>query len=327
MAKLDILLVEDNPGDVRLVREGLREIDTQSFELSHAESLTQALQLLEGRTFDAGLLDLALPDARGLEVVRRVNHTAPDMALIVLTGLSDQTVAIQSLQQGAQDFLVKANFDGQSLWRAMRYAMERQQLRQRLVSQSLVDDLTGLTNRKGFLSLAGYHAKLAHRTGKTFLVAFADLDRLKWINDTFGHQEGNRALVETARVLRDSFRQSDVIARYGGDEFVVLVADASADSAATVTERVQAKVDTRNTQRGHRYVLSLSIGVVSSRTTHRPNIARLLAQADTRMYQDKQSRRMARGSSSSAYRQARTQGLYTLSGLRRLKSQGPPESA
>lgn len=324
MATLHILLVEDNPGDVRLVREGLSEIDAPGFELAHADSLAGALDLLHARTFDAGLLDLGLPDARGLDVVRRINAAAPDMALVVLTGMSDQTVAIQSLKEGAQDYLVKARVDAESLWRALRYAMERQQLRQRLLSRALVDDLTGLTNRKGFLSLASHHAKLAHRTGKTFLVAFADLDRLKWINDTFGHQEGNRALVETARVLRDSFRQSDIIARYGGDEFVVLVTDASADSADTVIERVQTKVEMRNFLRGRRYELSLSIGVASSRTTHTPNIARLLAQADARMYQAKQSRRASRRSTWAAFRQGRTHGIDTIKRLRRSTPRRPP---
>jgi diguanylate cyclase (GGDEF)-like protein len=98
----------------------------------------------------------------------------------------------------------------------VRYAIERQRVKVEVFNLSLTDDLTGLHNRRGFLTLAQHQVKVAYRTGKPFLLAFLDLDGLKQINDTFGHQEGNRALVETANILRDSFRQCDILARIGG---------------------------------------------------------------------------------------------------------------
>src|SRR5262249_30987851 len=154
----------------RLLREGLREIDMLQFELSHVETLGRALEQVQRMTYDVGLLDLGLPDARGLEVVRRLHEAAPDLPLLVLTALKDEALAIQSLHEGAQDYLVKAEVDSGSLWRALRFAMERHQRQVGLLNLSLIDDLTGLTNRRGFLSLAGHHARLARRTGKPFLV-------------------------------------------------------------------------------------------------------------------------------------------------------------
>jgi diguanylate cyclase (GGDEF)-like protein len=291
-SELNILLVEDNPGDARLLREALKEIDATEFEMGHADTLTKALERLEQGTFDVGLLDLGLPDAQGLEVVRRIHCAAPDMPLLVLTALNDERLAIQSLREGAQDYLVKAEVDGGSVWRSLRYAMERHQVQLGLLDLSLVDDLTGLNNRRSFLNLASHHAKLASRTKKTFLVGFIDLDGLKHINDTFGHQQGNRALLETANVLRDSFRQSDILGRYGGDEFAVVVSDVAEGSEVTVTNRMHEKLRVRNAQLDARYALSLSVGIVASDPTQSPDLEQLLHEADALMYRQKRDRQL-----------------------------------
>ena len=289
---LRILLVEDNPGDARLLREGLRGIAALECEVDHVNTLTDAIERLKQGTFDVGLLDLGLPDARGLEVVRRIHDAAPDMPLLVLTALNDERLAIRALREGAQDYLIKGEVDGGSLWRSLCYAIERHHVQLELLNLSLMDDLTGLSNRRSFLSLANHHARLAHRTGSTFLVGFIDLDGLKHINDTFGHQEGNHALLDTANVLRDSFRQSDILGRYGGDEFAVVVSDAAEGSAATVMNRVLEKVRVRNAQRGVRYPLSLSIGIAASDPMRSPDLGQLLHRADTLMYQQKRQRRL-----------------------------------
>ena len=290
--ELNILLVEDNPGDARLLIEGLRAIDALKFQLGHVDTLTHALARLRHGTFDVGLLDLGLPDAQGLEVVRRIHLAAPDMPLLVLTALNDEALAIQSLREGAQDYLVKAEVDSGSLWRSLRHSMERHRVQLGLVNLSLVDDLTGLSNRRGFLNLANHHAKVANRTKKTFLVGFIDIDGMKHINDTFGHQEGNHALLEAANVLRDSFRQSDILGRFGGDEFAVIVSDAVGGSTATVIDRLRDKVRVRNAQPGVRYPLSLSIGIVTSDALPSPDLGQLLHQADALMYQRKRDRQL-----------------------------------
>ena len=288
---MTILLVEDNPGDARLLQEALSEIAAMSFELHHVDTVARAVAALGTRTFDIGLLDLALPDVQGLDVVRRIHDTAPDLPLVVLSALKDERVAVQSLQEGAQDYLVKAELDSNLLGRALRYAMERQRLQLDLRNLSLVDDLTGLSNRKGFMGLANHHVKLAARTGAPFLVGFIDLDDMKQINDTYGHQEGNRALVETANILRDSVRQSDILGRYGGDEFVVLVTDTHAKAISIVTDRVLEKTRSRNVHPERRYELSLSIGVVSSLSMRSPDLEQLIQDADAEMYRHKRDKR------------------------------------
>lgn len=289
-----ILLVEDNPGDRRLVQEAFREIADLQSEIVHCDTLTQALESLENSRPDVALIDLGLPDAQGLEAVRRIHDAAPEVPQVVLTLLNDESLGMQALKEGAQDYLIKTHIDWRTIWRALRYAIERQRLQAELRNASINDDLTGLYNRRGFLTLAQHHARQASRTGKAFLVIFIDLDGLKPINDTFGHQEGNHALVETADILRDSFRQSDILARIGGDEFAVLVTDASLDSAETVTKRVRQKLDSCNAHLSQRYELSFSMGITSGNSNEGCDVEELLARADAAMYQEKQTKRTAR---------------------------------
>jgi signal transduction histidine kinase len=120
-----ILLVEDNPGDARLLREALKEVASYQFDLEHVERLSQALECLRAEHFDVVLLDLSLPDSQGLDNLATVRDTAPGVPILVLTGLDDEEVAVRALRVGAQDYLVKGQAEGSSVVRAIRYARER----------------------------------------------------------------------------------------------------------------------------------------------------------------------------------------------------------
>jgi diguanylate cyclase (GGDEF)-like protein len=294
MSITKVLLVEDNPGDKRLVQEAFREIADLQSEIVHCETVKQALESLAAGRPDVALIDLGLPDAQGLEAVRRIHDAAPEVPLVVLTVLNDESLGIQALKEGAQDYLIKTHIDWRTIWRALCYAIERQRVQIELLHLSFNDDLTGLYNRRGFLTLTQHQIKLACRTGKFFLVAFIDLDGLKQINDTFGHQEGNHALVETANILRDSFRQCDILARIGGDEFAVFVADATQDNGDIVKQRVQQKLELCNTDPSRRYQLSFSVGVVPANGSNGCDIEQILVQADAAMYEQKQGKRCSR---------------------------------
>ncbi|MGH7873458.1 MAG: ATP-binding protein [Candidatus Binatia bacterium] len=121
-----VLLVEDNPGDALLLREALKDLGgTVPFDLAHVGRLDDALQKVKAETFDAVLLDLSLPDARGVETVARVQEAAPRLPIVVLTGLDDDAAALEAVRAGAQDYLVKGQIDGRLLVRALSYAIER----------------------------------------------------------------------------------------------------------------------------------------------------------------------------------------------------------
>jgi diguanylate cyclase (GGDEF)-like protein/PAS domain S-box-containing protein len=166
-------------------------------------------------------------------------------------------------------------------------AVDRKRKEDELREMSLTDELTGLNNRRGFFTLAEQQLKIANRSKKEMFLLYADLDGLKIINDTFGHDEGDKALVETAALLRDAFRESDIIARMGGDEFVVLAVDVSDARPATMAQRIREKFAERNARPGQRFVLSISQGMVCYDPEKPCSAPDLVSSADKLMYEEK----------------------------------------
>ncbi|MBN2120478.1 MAG: sensor domain-containing diguanylate cyclase [Candidatus Omnitrophica bacterium] len=156
---------------------------------------------------------------------------------------------------------------------------------------SITDTLTGLYNRRGFLTLAQQQIKMAKRNKQDIGLLFADLDNMKHINDSLGHQDGDSALVEAANILKASFRESDVIARIGGDEFAVLVIQPHKDFAQILTARLKENLDKCNAEANRRYALSLSTGIVYCDADHQRSIYELLSEADKLMYDQKLTRK------------------------------------
>ncbi len=172
---------------------------------------------------------------------------------------------------------------------------DRVELQQELAEEALVDDLTGLHNRRGFISLADHLCKVAQRAGLAVPLLFIDMDGMKAINDSYGHNVGDRALVEVATFLRGTLRSSDVIARVGGDEFCILI-DQKTSSTKDAVDRVVATLR-RGLPRQGAYPLALSVGVawLEPRTDGSVSVEELMRRADRAMYEDKKSRhRLAR---------------------------------
>jgi diguanylate cyclase (GGDEF)-like protein/PAS domain S-box-containing protein len=170
---------------------------------------------------------------------------------------------------------------------------DRKRMQDEIVAFSITDQLTGLYNRRGFLSLAEQQLKLSDRTKSGMLLFFADLDLLKQINDTLGHEEGDKALIEAANVLRETFRTSDIIARLGGDEFAVLAIDSDESSSVIFGDRLQQRVDIWNSQENRHFRLSISIGCAYYDPINPCSIDDLIGRADKQMYEQKQKRRKA----------------------------------
>lgn len=286
---IQVLLVEDNPGDVRLVHEMLREVDASEFELRHVATVREAVEVVSSDSdVDAVLLDLSLPDESGLNTLRRVVAASTTASVVVMTGAGDDELGLAAMREGAQDYLVKGQVNGRTLRRALRFAIGRQS---NLQSLSHKDDLTGLNNRRGFLILAEQQIKLARRQRTPFLLLFLDLDQLKHINDTLGHAEGNRALVEAADLLRRCFRQSDILARFGGDEFAALALSADGSDDVSVRGRISAALDAVNGRPDRAYPLGFSMGILACSPAENGSVETLLERADTLMYREKRQKR------------------------------------
>lgn len=171
-------------------------------------------------------------------------------------------------------------------------AIHRFRIEEELRALSLVDELTKLYNRRGFLTVARQQVKMANRHKKEMLLLYADLDDLKAINDQFGHQQGDEALIEAADVLRDTFRDSDIIARIGGDEFVVLVLDVIDNQPDIITRRLEDRLANLNANSGRKVILSLSFGLVSYDPLNPCTIEDLIESADRLMYEQKMAKKI-----------------------------------
>lgn len=172
-----------------------------------------------------------------------------------------------------------------------RDVTDRKRQEDALRALSLVDELTGLYNRRGFLTLAQQQLKLARRGHRELVLLFIDMDDFKEINDTFGHHEGDTALTRAADILKHTFRDSDIIARLGGDEFVVLASDTGKTGSEVIINRLRQELRQRNEHDGYPYRLSFSVGAARFDPEAPPSIEELLAAADAMLYEQKRHKR------------------------------------
>jgi diguanylate cyclase (GGDEF)-like protein len=283
------LLVEDNQDHACIIAGFLSAIESISLDLETVAFLDDATKLLHEEQFDIVLLDLMLPDSKGMQTFYKMREKFSEVPVVVITALDDGEMGIEAVRMGAQDYLVKGNIDSALLSRTIQYAIVRQQNDANLRRLALIDDLTKLYNRRGFFSLSQRSRQLAKREGKTLLLLSADLDGLKLINDTYGHLEGDCALKSVAALLKETFRETDVIARIGGDEFVVLAIQASGENARILRNRLQENIDKHNAA-NEKYSLSISVGVAQLNPQDEITIEELLVRADRELYKDKQTK-------------------------------------
>jgi diguanylate cyclase (GGDEF)-like protein len=290
-----VLLVEDSPVQARVVAAQLEQGWGTPNTTEIAGSLATAIDALERDTFNCVLLDLGLPDADGLEAVKRVRMTAPGVAIVVLSGQEDETLALLAVREGAQDYLVKGRVGHDHIVRAISYAIERKQQEAVLVHQALYDGLTGLANRAQLLSRIEIAISRNHRHDESCAVIFLDLDGFKPVNDQYGHAIGDRVLIEVAhRLERIASRRSDLVARLGGDEFVILCEDTTAKGAEQIVAQIRSAVtEPIEIGVGSPLTIGMSVGVAIADTAAAAPTD-LLRDADAAMYTDKATRNTGR---------------------------------
>jgi len=286
-AFIRVLLVEN--ADTSITQQMLAHAMPAAFQTVHVRTLDEALRVLGVARFDVVLLDLMLPDADGVAALTAVGDANAGAPIIALTAPDDLAVGDACIREGAQDCLIKNELTGRALARSIRYAIARVRNQEALRQLSLTDELTGLYNRRGLGLLGEQQLKLARRSGRGFVLATIDLDGLKGINDTFGHQEGDVAIVQTANILRSTFRSADVLARVGGDEFVVLAVDAVTAVESVVADRLRARLAEHNRTHTRGYSLSFSIGTTRVDPGRASTLDQLIGEADRLLYTGKRA--------------------------------------
>src|SRR3954451_19647010 len=410
-----VLLIEDNPGDARLVRELLME-EGDRFGIVLAGSMREARDRLTVETFNVVLLDLSLPDSQGFGTISSIRAQVPAMPLIVLTGFDDADFAVAAVEAGAQDFLVKGQFEGGTIRRAIRYAITRRTLEEQVrlseerlkgiielahdgivviderylitlfnpaaerlfgytalevlgqpldmllpervlgphrrfledfardltgsramtsrpavtgrrsdgtefaaeisISQfnsptgrqftatvrditerrraedelrrlAMTDPLTGAANRRHFMERAPFEFARMRRYGNPVSLVMLDVDHFKRVNDAHGHAAGDAALILLVKCCRGLLRDTDLIGRLGGEEFALLLPDATDDAAFQVAERVRLSLaDLEIAADDIAFNFTVSMGVASCQPGE-TSVEQTIGRADRALYRAK----------------------------------------
>ncbi len=276
-----VLIVDTDAEVASSLRAGLT---VEGCECETAENAEDALTRMKAAPADVIVADLRLPDDV-LGLAAEAKKIKPDVALVILVDDVGQLPCDEATERGFSDFVVRP-FSLRELALRVRHIAHHETLR----VVSVTDELTGLHNRRGFFTLAGQLLKMARRQGRGIYMMYADVDHLKRINDTFGHGAGDQALIETARLLRQTYRESDIVARIGGDEFVVIPIGSTGDNIEAITSRLTTNLEARRARGDMRYLPTLSVGIVYYDPLRPCTLDELLTEGDRRMYEKKKGR-------------------------------------
>jgi len=258
-----ILIAEDDPDYRQLLS---RRASRMGLDVHQAANGQEAIDAVNEREFDALVLDLYMPEHTGLEVIDAARKIDPDVQALILTGSASVETAVEALRAGVYDYLTKPLESMTSFELALSRALERRYLvkeNKRLFEEiqrlAVTDSLTGLFNRHKLQDSLDTEVERAKRYSRPLSIIMIDMDKLKIINDTYGHAAGDEALKLVSRSIQRSIRKVDLGTRFGGDEFIVLLPEADSEEAAAVAKRIREAILAVEFESGK---LSVSMGVV-----------------------------------------------------------------
>jgi diguanylate cyclase (GGDEF)-like protein len=280
-----ILIVDDEEPTRKLI---VSLLSPKGHQCVTANNGREALDKMMETKFDALITDIVMPEVDGITLTKELSKYYQNLPVMVITGYTEEYSAESAIASGAREFIYKPFAISEFLIRFDKM-MRDHKGEAALLALSLIDELTGLYNRRRFFVLTEQSLKLSVRTKKRLLLLFIDMDNLKWINDHHGHNEGDQALIDLAHILKKTFRESDIVARIGGDEFVVL-SESTDENGETVLTRLYENIKDYNAKGERRYTLSISVGTTHFDPEHPVSIDELLSKADALMYAQKRKR-------------------------------------
>ena len=297
-----ILLADDEPVNLSLIK---RRLEWESYEIHTAQDGREAVARARELLPDLIILDVMMPIMDGLQACRSLKDdpATRDIPVIFLSALDDTDTKVRGLSLGANDYVSKPFRVEELLARvsvAIRLKLERDRLSQRAEElrrsaeaaseMSMTDALTGLLNRYGLHRALQREMSEARRYSRPLSCLLIDLDFFKAVNDTYGHAAGDAALAQAARSLTESVRGSDVVCRYGGEEFLVLAPETGLEGARALAEKIRQAFPSRLFgDAGRVFPLTLSAGVAQLATDESGND--MIARADDALYHAKQTGR------------------------------------
>ncbi|MBD1913971.1 MULTISPECIES: diguanylate cyclase [unclassified Leptolyngbya] len=308
VTETNILIVDDTPDNLRLLA---RILEAEGYMVRKSLSGRMALQGVYRDPPDLILLDINMPDISGYAVCQelKASESTAHIPIIFISALNQINDKVRAFEIGGQDYIAKPFQELEILMRVKNQLLIQQQRQQLLIQNqrleqeikerlkaeaevrqlSLTDELTGLYNRRGFFVLAEHQLKAAWRSQMPCCLVFIDLDGLKVVNDTLGHAVGDRMITHAAQLLKQTFRDADIVGRLGGDEFAVFI-PACPDHAADVSHRLETNLCNFNQTCEPAEQVSMSIGISQCNLGDRFSLTQLIAQADQLMYEHKRAK-------------------------------------
>ncbi len=277
-----LIVVDDDASLLDVIKTGLI---SQGYKCETAIDAASAIKLINKIPFDVMITDIKMPGVKGFELTISARKIRPDMSVIIMTGFIDEFSYDSTIEAGAADF-IKKPFTLTELIARIKHV----KLQEKLRIMSVTDELTGLYNRRGFFTLAEQQLRIADRLKRKIFMLYVDLNNLKVINDTFGHQEGDRALINISNIFKKTFRKSDIIARIGGDEFVIIPVGTTKAGTKTSTSRLKKNIREYNSKRNKNYRLALSFGISHYDPKFPSSLDEMIMEADRSMYEQKRNK-------------------------------------
>jgi diguanylate cyclase (GGDEF)-like protein len=287
--EIRILLVQTDLHDAPLL-EPLLASEQGNFSVAHSTTLCDAKERLHDEHFDVVLLDIDSADSNGFDTLNWLRSNEPTMPVVVLTDVEDERLAIKTIRAGAQDYLSKRHLVGPLLCRVIRHSIARQKQLRYYKDAALTDGLTGLANRRSFDAELGRRLADWRRNQAGFSLLLVDIDHFKLFNDRRGHLAGDRVLRDVAAMLSRSVRQSDLLTRFGGDEFGIILPSSNLSDAQLAAERSRTAIMAYIGKfKGKPFRVTVSVGVAE--VEDGDDASRLISRADEALYAAKNNER------------------------------------
>ena len=294
---LNILSIENSDADFRNIRDILKE--RKSINLLRATRIEEAIDLIARTEFDLIFMENVLPDGDGLGFIKQLCQKGLEIPVVIITGQGNEMIASQVIQNGAYDYLPKDHITENSLTESISKALKKFRLnkaitiaQKKMAEMSTKDALTGLYNRRYFTEALDRELARANRYRSEIVLCMLDLDHFKTVNDTYGHPAGDAVLSELGGMLKEYIRESDLLCRYGGEEFAIILTNTDPEKARLVCERFREMVAWHEfTYNAFSFHVTISVGIASYDSASNPSALELIEWADKALYRAKNTGR------------------------------------
>ena len=281
---VNIYIITSESAVFKSLEEGLAKTSYMDISSFHLDSIDKLIDRVDQHQD----VDVALISE---DIVNNVSYNMIDREIVksrnvpyLIINTSDK-ILMEAIHSNAQDIILLNNLDiDRAVW-SILHSLERNKMINRLYEDSIEDQLTKLYNRRGFLALAKDSIRLME--DPSYHIVFVDMDKMKDINDKHGHDMGDSALKEAAKILKSSFREADIISRYGGDEFIVFISDVENHIIDKIKKRILENVATFNQNNQHNYKLGLTLGHSKYDKDKKQSLQEIIGEADQDMYDNK----------------------------------------